>query len=329
MRFRAAAGLTGIGVLVSLLAGCSPGISPPQGVNSPLPADQSPSARVVVTRDFGNQLILSELVPVDENTTALDAIQQVARVETRYGGGFVGAINGITSQHEGAYQEKKDWFVYFNGVSSNVGALDYTLHPGDIEHWDYRNWDFHQFVPAIVGDFPEPFMHGHRGVVYPTLVVYQEGWEEEAGQLAGSLAQLGVADVSVKSAAELSVSEKESSNLMLVGTADFPLIDEINQPWDRLGFYCHFEDGSLKVFDGGGEVTGEYQAGDGVGVIQATQSVWNPKGVGAGENVVWMVSGTDDAGVEAATDTLAGCSADFEYAFSVVIVDGEIIKVPR
>jgi len=329
MRFRAAAGLTGIGVLVSLLAGCSPGISPPQGVNSPLPADQSPSARVVVTRDFGKQLMLSELVAVEENTPAMDALMEVAEVETAYGGGFVNGINGLCSGYSGSHTSKEDWFFYVNGISSNVGALDYTLYPGDTEHWDFRNWGFHQFVPAIIGDFPEPFLNGCRGVVYPTLVVYQAGWAEEATQIAESLAKLGVADVSVRSDGGLTGSEKEISNLILVGTSDFSLIEELNRPWERLGFYCHFQDGSLRVFDAESELAAEYGSGDAAGVVQATQSVWNPKGVGAGENVVWIVSGTDEAGVAAAVTALAGYPADFEYAFSVVIVDGEIVKVPR
>ncbi|GAI85551.1 unnamed protein product, partial [marine sediment metagenome] len=33
-------------------------------------------------------------------------------------------------------------------------------------------------------------------------------------------------------------------------------------------------------------------------LIQATQNPWNPKGIGACENVVWLVSGTDEAGVK-------------------------------
>ena len=335
-------------VIVSLLAvllyGCSASQSAPQAGGSQdeldpgttpanqdtvYSADSSPSIKLVVTTDFGKSLLLEETVEIGEETSALAALKQVAQVETQYGGGFVKSINGIDSEYGGDSEQKDDWLFYINGISSNVGAAAYMLQVGDVEHWDYRDWDFHQFVPAIVGDFPEPFLHGHRGVVYPTLVVYQEGREEEAGEIAAALAQYGVAGVSVKSAAGLSASEQESSNLILVGTADFSLIEEINQPWDRLGFYCHFEEGCLSVFDGGGEVTGEYRDGDGVGVVQATQSVWNTKGVGACENVVWMVSGTDDAGVAAAVDTLVGCSADFEYAFSLVVVDGGMVRVPR
>ena len=329
MRFRAAASLIGIGALVSLLAGCFPGASLPAGVNSPLPTDQSPSARVVVTRDFGKQLMLSELVTVDENTSAMDALMEVAEVETAYGGGFVNGINGLCSGYSGGHAGKEDWFFYVNGISASIGALDYTLHPGDTEHWDFRDWSFHQFVPAIVGDFPEPFLNGCRGAVYPTLVVYQEGWREPAEQIAMRLDQLGVADVSVRSAGELTGSEKEISNLILVGTSGFPLIEELNRPWERLGFYCHFQDGSLRVFDSEGELAAEYGSGDAAGVIQATQSVWNPKGVGAGENVVWIVSGTDEAGVAAAVTALVGCSGDFAYAFSIVATGGEIVKVPR
>jgi len=290
--------------------------------------DNSPSIELVVTTDFGKLLLLEATVELGGEISALAALKQVAQIETQYGGGFVKSINGVGSEYGGDSKQKNDWFIYFNGILSNVGALDYTLCPGDVEHWDYRSWDFHQFVPAIVGDFPEPFRHGYGGTVYPTLVVYQDGRVEAAGEIAAALARQGVADVSVKSAAELSAADKEADNIVLVGSAGFTLVDELNRPWDRLGFYCHFEEGYLKVFDGGGELTGEYGAGDGVGLIQATQSIWNPDGVGACENVVWMVSGTDDTGVEAAVEVLINSSDAFEYACAIIILNGEIVKVP-
>lgn len=328
MNLRAGAGLIGIVGLATVLAGCPLGNSIPAGVNSLPTTDRIPLATVAVTRDFGNELIIEETVLIGRDTNAMEALMSVVEVDTAYGGGFVNAINGLESGYSGSHASKEDWFIYFNGILSNVGALDYTLCPGDVEHWDYRDWDFHQFVPAIVGDFPEPFCHGYGGTAYPTLVVYQDGRVEAAGEIAAALARQGVADVSVKSVAELSAADKEADNIVLVGTAGFALVDELNRPWDRLGFYCHFEEGYLKVFDGGGELTGEYGAGDGVGLIQATQSIWNPDGVGVCENVIWMVSGTDDTGVEAAVDIMVNSSDAFDYACAIVIVDGEIVRVP-
>ena len=55
------------------------------------------SVSVVATRNFGQELIFSERVELAVNTRAMDALQQVAEVETAYGGGFVNAINDIRS----------------------------------------------------------------------------------------------------------------------------------------------------------------------------------------------------------------------------------------
>jgi len=296
---------------------------------SPAPANSdSDEIKLVVTRDFGSEVIIEETVAIGKDTDAMEALMSVAEVKTAYGGGFVNAINGLESGYREGHESKEDWFIYFNGMSSNVGALDYTLAPGDVEHWDYRDWGFHQFVPAIVGDYPEPFRHGHGGEVFPTVVVYQEGWADAATEIEGALAGRGVAGVSTTGFAELGQAEKESCNIILVGSADFPLVEELNGPWNRLGFYCHFEEGSLRVFDSAGDLTAEYRAGDGAGLIQATQSIWNPDGVGACESVIWMVTGTDDAGVEAAVDTLVSPPDAFEYAYAAVIVDGEMVRVP-
>ncbi len=92
--------------------------------------------RVIVTQ--GNStLMLDKLVTLDDGSTAMDALQQVATVETKYGGGFVQAINDVRSQYPGT---NKDWFYYVNEVSPNVGAAAYILHDGDVVHWDFHEW---------------------------------------------------------------------------------------------------------------------------------------------------------------------------------------------
>jgi hypothetical protein len=101
----------------------------------------------------------------------------------------------------------------------------------------------------------------------------------------------------------------------------------LNQNWQRLGFFAYFENGNLIVIDSNGEVTAEYGAG--TGLIQTTQNPWNPKGIGACENVVWLVSGTDETGVKNALDALINHHSEFQYACAVVVVGGEIIEVPQ
>ena len=144
--------------------------------------------------------------------------------------------------------------------------------------------------------------------------------------IADKLTQLGADGVSTRSADALTADEKESCNLILLGTADFTFIDEMNRIWNKLGFFCCFEDGSLNVFDGSGDSAGGYT--DGVGVIQATQNPWNTSGTGVCQNMAWMVSGLDETGVENAVDVLINQSDYFNYAFGVVIIGNEIIRVP-
>jgi hypothetical protein len=81
--------------------------------------------------------MLDKLVTLDDGSTAMDALQRVATVETKYVGGFVEAINGVRSQYPGT---NKDWFYYVNEVSPNVGAAAYILHDGDVVHWDFHEW---------------------------------------------------------------------------------------------------------------------------------------------------------------------------------------------
>jgi len=92
---------------------------------------------VIITQNFSQELMRDELVTLDDGSTAMDALQRVATVETKYGGGFVEAIEGVRSQYPGT---NKDWFYYVNEVSPNVGAAAYILHDGDVVHWDFHEW---------------------------------------------------------------------------------------------------------------------------------------------------------------------------------------------
>ncbi len=277
--------------------------------------------RVVATRDFGQKLIFSETLQVPPGTSAMAALEQVAEVETAYGGGFINSINGVGSEHG------KDWFVSFNGISSNVGALDYTLHDGDVEHWDFHDWGFRMFAPASVGYFPDSFLHGYDGEVYPTVIACEDGLEDSAQTLQTGLKAYGVADVTIQSTGDIVELDKQHSNLVLLGTMDCGLISELNRVWDRMGFFVHFEGDLMVCYDSRGDTTATY--GPGSGVVQATQSPWNPGGTGVCENVVWVVSGTDEAGVKSAVDALLGRYDEFQYAHALITVNNEVIRVPQ
>jgi hypothetical protein len=122
------------------------------------------SATLWVTRDRGAHVMLTASVPA--GISAMEALRRKADVETRYGGRYVQAVDGL----EGSLSGQRDWFYYVNGYEADVGAADYELHDGDVLWFDYRSWAEEMRVPVVVGAFPEPFVHGYGGKRRPTVV---------------------------------------------------------------------------------------------------------------------------------------------------------------
>jgi len=302
-------------LLTAALSGCP---SPPSAAGS----DQPATVTVIVTRDFGRELILTGEVEIGEGGNAMTALQSVAGVETKYGGGFVEAIENVFSQEA----DHLDWFYYINGISLSLGAKDYALRHGDVEQWDLRDWSYRQFVPAIIGAFPQPFLSGVRGEPKPTAVVYDKPFAEEAGALAAELEGRGVAEITLNGAERLSDGVKEQSNLIIVGGAENGLILELNELRKKLGFFAYFEGGKIIVLDEKGNPAGEYGAG--WGLIQATQNPWSPGGVGSGESAVFTVTGTDENGIRSAWAALLNNSDGLANAYAVLVNNNEIIKIP-
>jgi hypothetical protein len=126
----------------------------------------SGTAQLWITRDRGAHVMLVKEVPA--GLTAMQALDRLADIETRYGGRFVQKIDGI----EGSLAKQRDWFWFVNGVEGDRSATEYRLGAGDVEWWDFRSWSGGRMAqPVVVGAFPEPFVHGYDGKVRPAVVV--------------------------------------------------------------------------------------------------------------------------------------------------------------
>jgi Domain of unknown function (DUF4430) len=136
-------------------------------------------ATVWVTRNRGSEVVLVKKVPA--GISAMDALARVAQVRTRYGGRYVESIGGLA----GSLSKRSDWFYFVNGYEADRSAADYKLHDGDVEWWDYRSWRRQTRVPAVVGAFPEPFLHGYDGKTRTaTLVVDSASLRSDGQKLA-------------------------------------------------------------------------------------------------------------------------------------------------
>lgn len=312
-----------VGLLVLWVAGAcgEAGTSAGTSAGGPEPVDESGArATVVVTEDYGRELVLEETVALEAGMTAMDALHSVASVDTAYGGGFVSGINGRSGGQGG-----RDWFLYVNGICSNVGAGGYVLRKGDVERWDLRRWGYHRFVPAIVADFPHPFVSGYGGNRRPTAVLHEEGIAQLAASVGEKLEERG-ADVTVDRLEQVSQEMKEEWNMVVMATAGSGLAANLNGAHNKLGFWAYFDGSSLVLLDERGEET--RRLGPGSGVIQATQSPWNPRGTGVAENVVWMVAGVDLEGARSAAGLLLDGKADLRHACGVAVHGDTTFRLP-
>jgi Domain of unknown function (DUF4430) len=182
------------GLAVAALAGC--GSTNTKG-----------TASLWITRDRGQHVLAVDKVKAGQ--TAMQALQQQAKVKTSYGGRFVQSIDGVS----GDRSSQRDWFYFVNGYEADRGAADYTLHPGDVEWWDYRAWKHAIHVPVVVGAFPEPFLHGYSGKTRPAAVVF------DSKALARQARKLG----KLIHAKSVSGDEIGDANVLFLTKADVPL----------------------------------------------------------------------------------------------------------
>lgn len=152
------------------------------------PTAEDGTARLWVTRDRGNEVLIDTAVPAGQ--TLLRALRSKAEVSTRYGGGFVQSIEGV----EGSARRHEDWFWFVNGLAGDRSATSYRLRDGDVAWWDFRDWSGDaDTLEVVAGAFPEPFLHGYAGATRPAAVRYAAGLRADAEQVAGALATDDVA----------------------------------------------------------------------------------------------------------------------------------------
>lgn len=121
-------------------------------------APAAAQVRLVVTRNFGSQVMLDITAPFTPGMTVMRLLAEHARVDTGYGGQFVSGINGVRSTFGTvSSSQAADWFYWVNGRMADVGADAYKLHGGDTVWWDYHRWAGAMFIPLSLDAFPAPF----------------------------------------------------------------------------------------------------------------------------------------------------------------------------
>jgi hypothetical protein len=278
--------------------------------------EQAGGTQLLVTKDFGARGLVQTDAPKTEGSdTVMRLLQRNAeKVETRYGGGFVQSIDGTAGgQRDG---RPVDWFYYVNGSQAEKGAASTRVRSGDRIWWDFHDWGSGE-TRAVVGQFPEPFVHGLDGRRLPTRVECIDPKAPECSTVADALVSLDVPAAKGGLARSL---VKETLRV-IVGPWQAIRADaaaaQLERGPEKSGVYARpAADGrSIALLDGRGEVT--RTLGPGAGLVAATTLDQNAP--------VWIVTGTDPAGIRAAASVLDEGALAGRFA---VAVDGGGRPIP-
>jgi hypothetical protein len=269
---------------------------------------------MTVTRNFGAQKINAVTeTKVPGSETVMRMLERRFTVTTRFGGGFVESINGQSGN-----SARTDWFYYVNGIQASVGAANTAVNRGDTVWWDLHNWSATNSVPAVVGSYPEPFLHGFGGKRLPTTL--------ECASDVGPACKVIEAEF-VKQHIPISLQyigtgSGQDSLGVVVGTwADLRAqvaAGLIDHGPSASGVYARFSSSgrSLVLLGPDGRPARTLSAG--AGLVAATAD--------SQSKPTWLVTGTDPAGVLAAAHALNPSSLRDHFALAVA--PGGPIPVP-
>ena len=294
--------------LLATLAGCGIGPGPvPTGV------------QLTVTRDFGTHVLSQASAPkLRGEETVMSLLLRNDKVSTEYGGGFVESIDGRSGGQEGG--EPTDWFYYVNGIEAPKGAAATNVHPGDHVWWDLHDWSQTEEVPAVVGSFPEPFLNGIEGKRLPVRVECAQAQSKPCRTV---VARLRAAGVPAAIAAVGSGAEPDALQVVVgrwTAVRGDPGMTNIERGPRTSGVYARFAANgqTLTLLDGQGQTTSTLTTG--AGLIAATRNVEKA--------VVWVVTGTDEAGVEHAAAAFNTSALHDRFALAATAT-GATQPVPR
>lgn len=292
-----------------LLAGCGLGAGPAPG-----------AITLTVTREFGAHVVPDgHALKVRGEETVMSLLMRNYRVGTRYGGGFVESIDGRSGGH--VRGEPVDWFYYVNGVEAGRGAAGTKVNRGDAVWWDLHDWSQTFYTPAVVGSYPEPFVHGIEGKRVPVRIECSEVQGDACSTVASRMRALGVP---AGIAAIGPGAEAPDTLRLAVG------------PWSVLR-----ELPSAQLLMRGPRASGVYaqisQAGSSIALLDARGSTKQTLGAGSGlvaavrpsgQDPLWIVTGTDAAGVDRAAHALD--TGALAHHFAVALSSsGGVLALPR
>jgi hypothetical protein len=291
-----------------LLAGCGLGAGATPG-----------AVTLTVTREFGGRVVADRHpLKVHGQETVMSLLLRNYKVGTRYSGGFVESINGHSGGHVAG--DPVDWFYYVNGVEAARGAAATNVHRGDAIWWDLHDWSQTFYTPAVVGSYPEPFVRGLEGKRLPVRIECSELQSPPCGTVAKRMSALGVPAglAAVGPAGEV----PDTLRLAVApwsALRALPAAQSLIQGPRASGVYARLaaDGSSIVLLDAHGQARATLGAG--AGLVAAVRP--------PGEDPLWVVTGTDAAGVERAARALNAATLHNHFAIAIS-AGGAVLPLP-
>jgi hypothetical protein len=281
----------------ALLAGCGVG-----------PGATPGAVQLTISNDFGAHPVTELPAPkISGNDTVMRLLQRNAKVQTRYGGGFVQSIDGYAGGRSGG--RPIDWFFYVNGIEAPKGAAATSVNRGDHIWWDRHDWGAAMDIRAVVGAFPEPFLHGSGGRKLPVVVECSDPSQAACAMVSHALSRIGIP------AARGGLMLAAGSQELRVLVGDWPTLRhdtaalQIERGPQASGVFARIDAAgrTLTALDQHGAPVRKLGAGS--GLIAATRF--------RADEPVWVVTGTDAAGVAAAARAFEPGALHDRFALAV------------
>ena len=291
--------------MAAALAGCGLG-----------PGTAPGGVRLTVTRDFGAHVLTQTGAPqVKGEETVMSLLLRNNKVTTKYGGGFVESIDGLSGGQETG-GDPLDWFYYVNGIEAPKGAAATDVNQGDHVWWDLHDWSQTDDVPAVVGSYPEPFLNGTEGKRLPVRVECAAAQSTPCRTVIARLRALGVP---AAVAAIGSGAEPDALQVVVgqwTGIHGDPSVTSIESGPRSSGVYARFASNgqTLTLLNGAGSVTTTLTAG--AGLIAATKDDESA--------IVWVVTGTNEAGVQRAAGAFDASALKNHFALAVTSTGAQL-----
>jgi uncharacterized protein DUF4430 len=278
------------------------------------------AVQLLVTSEFGARVLhRSGPLRASAHETVLDLLRRHYAVRVSPDGAHVQSIGGMPGAVSASGgQAPGEWFYYVNGVQSSSAPANTSVRAGDQIWWDLHDGSQSESTAAVVGSFPEPFLNGIEGKRLPVRI--------ECASVSGHACRAVIAGMreSAVPAAIAAVGSGGAPETLRVlvgawGRVGGELAAEGVGRGPRVsGVYASFSsDGrTLTLLDQHGRPVQRLTRD--AGLVAATQ--------GAKERPVWLVTGTDEGGVELAARAFNhGALADH---LALALAPGAAIALP-